>query len=253
MKTVTEMMGHNRPPLAELLSEAHADLAASVAALVAGAAALPLPITSDSEAGRVGDFAAKVSKTLKAVEEARKAEKEPPLRWGKEVDAYFAALTAPADEVRKAITAQQSAYLVAKQAEERRQREELAAALAAEAERKAKEAADIAAADAAFGITTGTGTIAAAEAEVIAKASLTAAKAAGATVADLSRTRGVSGSVTSLRTTWAFEIVDAGKVPLEALRPYLDVEGAVRRYVAAGGRELEGVSIFEKHTAITRA
>ncbi len=89
--------------------------------------------------------------------------------------------------------------------------------------------------------------------------------AAQASAADLSRVRGDYGSVQSLRTTIEFEIVDAGSIPVDAIRPYLPraaIETAIRGFVRTIDASaikrlgetgvLAGVRIFEKHTAAVR-
>ena len=78
---------------------------------------------------------------------------------------------------------------------------------------------------------------------------------ANETPAALSRVRGEAGSVSSLRTYWTFRNLDRRTVNLEALRHHLPVDGlesAVRSYIAAGGRELAGVEIFEDSQTVTR-
>ena len=79
-----------------------------------------------------------------------------------------------------------------------------------------------------------------------------ARKAAEAKPADLSRIRGDHGSVMSLRSNWVHDegSLDRATLDLEGLREHLPVEAlhkAIRSYIKAGGRELDGVRIFEQH------
>lgn len=65
--------------------------------------------------------------------------------------------------------------------------------------------------------------------------------AANASAAELSRGRGDYGSVGSLVTRWTYRVVDRDKIPLEALRAYLNpdhVDAAVTRFMQAHRPEL---------------
>tara|TARA_R110000868_G_scaffold350642_4_gene611924 strand:+ start:639 stop:1226 length:588 start_codon:yes stop_codon:yes gene_type:complete len=78
---------------------------------------------------------------------------------------------------------------------------------------------------------------------------------ATAKAADLSRTRGDHGSVSSLRTFWTFSDVERATIDLEVLRHHIPeeaLEKAVRSFVKAGGRELAGARIFEDTKTVVR-
>jgi len=80
-------------------------------------------------------------------------------------------------------------------------------------------------------------------------------KKADANQAELSRTRGDLGSVSSLRTDWVHDEVNRATIDLEALRPHLPAEAidqAIRSFIRAGGRELRGTRIYEQTTAVVR-
>lgn len=82
-----------------------------------------------------------------------------------------------------------------------------------------------------------------------------ARRKAEAPVADISRTRSESGSVASLREVWTFDGLDRDQLDLEALRQHLPqdaLEKAVRSYIRAGGRELQGVNIYATTTSVVR-
>ena len=143
---------------------------------------------------------------------------------------------------KEADTARQRVLDQARENEKRAERERAerdAAERREQEEREARIAAEDAAKDAE---------------KAVAEASA-AEKAANAKAADLDRQRGDLGAVASLRTTWDFEIVDRNAIPFERIAAHFsmsDVEKAVRRYVAAGNRELEGVRIFEQHHSQVR-
>lgn len=78
---------------------------------------------------------------------------------------------------------------------------------------------------------------------------------ADANQAELSRTRGELGSVSSLRTDWVHDGFDRAKIDLEALRQHLPadaIDQAIRSFIRAGGRSLRGTNIFEETTAVVR-
>ena len=82
-----------------------------------------------------------------------------------------------------------------------------------------------------------------------------AAQAAAVKPAELSRTRGDYGAVSSLRTQWVFDEIDRASLDLEALRFHIPADGlekAVRSFIKAGGRELRGTRIFETTVATVR-
>ena len=246
-------IGDNLPPddadpLRDRLAETHAPLIARRDELLAAIERAPESIDDDETAGKMGDFSQKsIAACLKALEGTRVAEKEPYLSGGRSVDGFFHSVAAPLEKGKKRIDARRKDYLDRKAAEERkarieaeriaREEAEAAARAAAEAAAKIKEEQDLDAA------------IAAEHAANKAKADAEkAAKAAAAKPADLSRTRGEQGSVSSLKQIWLFADLDRGALDLEALREHLPIkalEQAVRSFVAAGGRELDGVRIYE--------
>jgi len=145
-------------------------------------------------------------------------------------------------------------YLRRKEQEERQRREAEALRARQEEERQRREAEEAAAkirdekslADA----------IAAEQAAKVTTADAEKAeRAAIAKPAELSRTRGEYGAVSSLRTEWTFADMDRAALDLEALRHHLPTDGierAIRSFVRAGGRELRGVRIYEQTSAVVR-
>lgn len=246
---------HNNPPseaeiVREKLDANHADLVARRDALLAGVARAPETISDDATCGRVADFVKQLTAHIKTSEAARTAAKEPYLSAGRAVDAYFKGVTDPLDAAKKTLSKRMDAFINAKIAKERREREEAARLAREEAERQERElmakAADMKGPEADVAI----------DDALQAKADADrAAREASAKSADLGRTRGDLGGVATARTTWEVEVLDIHAVPLESLRPYLAVdavERAIRAFVRAGGRSLPGVRIYEDTRAVVR-
>lgn len=141
-----------------------------------------------------------------------------------------------AEEARKAERIARDAAHQA--AADRREQERLA--LAAQKAERAESGAQIAAQQFA----------ARAEKNII-KAEATLAKKP----AELARVRGEAGSVSTLRTYWTFDQLERADLDLEALRQHLPADAlatAVRGFIAAGGRSLAGVRIYETTETLTR-
>lgn len=235
----------------ENLMEKHAEIMKRVTDLLEAAKRAPEKIESDEVAGRMGDFSKQLAACLKNAEAARVAEKEPHLAAGRTVDGWFKNLADPLDKAKAGVGRVLTDYLRVKEAAERAERErvareERAAALAAaEASRLAEQAArDAKTMDAAI------------DAEELARKAAAdaalAAKEAAAKAADLSRTRGDLGSVSSLVEFWDFKDIDRDALDLEALRQHLPMEAlekAVRSFVKAGGRSITGATVFENSKA----
>ena len=255
------LLGDNMPPpdllvgeaLHEKLRDENQDLLKRRDELLAAAARVPA-IDDEDIARKVTDFVKQLGALVKASEAKRTDAKEPYLEGGRSVDGFFKAITDPVDKAKKAVEKKLTEYAREKAEQERRDRLEQerlareAAELARrEAEEKAKTAADAASLDDAI------------EAESKAESAqadlVKAAAAADAKAAELSRTRGEYGAVSSLRTQWVFGDIDRASLDLEALRPYLPlvgIETAIRAFIKAGGRELKGTSIYETTNVVVR-
>lgn len=223
-------VGHNSGSLAER----HRDLTDRLSELRGALAKVPPTIEDDVTQAKVGDLAKLMTKLATAAKSSHKAEKEPHLEAGRQVDAFFlAGIIKPLDEAKSDLERRSTAYLRRKEAEERARRE-------AE-ERAAREAAEAAAAAA----STDADLAVAIEKEVeVARA----AEAAAAPVADLVRTRGALGSITTARKEWFGEVEDFDAIPLDSLRAFIarsEIERAIKAFVKAGGRSLRGVRIYE--------
>ena len=253
-------LGDNLPPAvnADILratcAERHGALVRRRDDLLQAVDRVPATVETEQVAGDVGDFIKQLAAGMKAAEGARVAEKEPFLEGGRTVDGWFKKITEPLAKAKGEIEGRLNSYLGKKAAAERKAREEAerktreeAARLAAEAAKKEQEARDAKTLDDA---------VAAEEAaKVAAKDAAKAQQEADAKPAELSRTRGDYGSVASLRTHWTFDSIDRPTLDLESLRQHLStdaLEKAVRSFIKAGGRKLDGVHIFETTSTVVR-
>jgi hypothetical protein len=87
------------------------------------------------------------------------------------------------------------------------------------------------------------------------KIELKATRRATAPAAELSRTRGEYGAVSSLRTFWDFTVDNYDVIPLETIRQHISreaIDKAIRSAIAADIREIRGVHIFENNETVTR-
>ncbi|MFM8747536.1 MAG: hypothetical protein ACKOED_12875, partial [Aestuariivirga sp.] len=258
---LTGLIGHNSPPpdlllgepLRDRLAEENGQLIARRDELLAAAARIPA-IDSDDVAGRVSDYIKQLTALTKAAESKRTDAKEPYLEGGRNIDGFFRAITDPVAKAKTAIERRLTDYLRDKEARARREREErersarqAAETARREAEAKARALTDEPSLEAA---------IAAQKAAETASADLVkASQAAAAKPAELSRTRGDYGAVSSLRTQWDFDEIDREALDLEALRFHIPADGlerAVRAFIKAGGRELSGTRIHETTVASVR-
>jgi len=250
---LTNLPPDDADPLRERLAEEQADLLERRDELLAGVENVPEEV-SEENAGRVTDFIKQLAACIKNANGLRVAEKEPYLEGGRKVDGFFKGITDPLDKGKRTIEARLNVFLRAKAEEERKIREAEAQRQREEAERLAKEAAER---EKAITETKSLEDAIAAEAaaEQARADALKAAQEAAAKPADLSRTRGDYGGVASLRTFWDFEIIRYEAIPLHEIQPHIPreaIEKALRSYVKAGGRELEGVRIFENTSTTVR-
>lgn len=252
---------HNQPPadlllgdaLTEKLRDENSALLSRRDDLIAAADRIP-PVTDEDIARKVSDYIKQVTACAKAADTARVSAKEPYLEGGRGVDGFFKAISDPLAVVKRRTEASLTQYLRDKAEKERREREERERA-AREEERKRREEA--AAAEKAI---RDEQTLAAAleadrRVEQARADAVEAEKDATAKPAEMSRVRGEYGALSSLRTTWTFSDLDRDNIDLAALRQHLPMDGlerAVRSFIKAGGRELDGVKIFQTTEAVVR-
>jgi len=234
------------------------------------------PIANDEENAALSDWMRQMADfagTTGEVEEARKAVKRSIFEAGKIIDAWFRGL---ADPIIAAVgpsrgapigTLQyaQTAYLLAKEARERAERERLAAEAQAEADRQAKIARDLAEQEAARAAALAEKGIDHDTAQEVAErqtdraysdASIamdTAHAAAAATTVpaqDLVRQRSQLGTTTSLQKTWEAEVTDMralaravadGTAPVTFITANLSTINNAARQKVAPMRECPGI------------
>lgn len=248
-------VGHNKPPLAEILEERTRAIRKEIADIATKANEWPkdgrgalVKIATEDDLARAADLVKGVRAIARRAEDMRKVEKEPHLAAGREVDGFFGALTARLDRIDQAFQALADNHAREKAAEERKRREDEAAKLRAEEEKKRAEAEA-----ARRAATRGRKSE---EADDIAERAADAEAFAAAPAAELVATTVTSSGVkAAAKTEWTHEITDLAKVDLEPLRYLIKrdaIEAAVRQFVKNGGRSLGGVRIFEDVRAAIR-
>ena len=244
------VIGDNRPPLADLLAVQYADLLADVGPLGDRAASLPKKIDSDILLGRLGDVVKDAGKLIKRLDTARSSEVDPHLTAQREINGFFKGVTEGIDAIKRRLEGVATDYQRAKAAEERRAREEAARKLREEEDRQ-RAIAEAAAAQNQPGKALKHDDRAEEAAENARRAELSAR----ASAADLTRVRSGSGTVATTRTAWKGEVVEAAKIDLEKLRPYLPLEAlqkALNSAVRMGVRDCAGTRIFQDDKASFR-
>lgn len=233
-------------PLAELLVEETADLACRRDELLGSVSRVP-DISDEPTNKKAADLVRLIAACRKTAETQRVSRKDPYLAAERLIDATYKMITDPLDKAKAEVEKKMTAYQRRVAEDERRRREDEARAAAEEARRLAAEAAAREAAAATIeeideAITTG------ALADQAFGDAIQAQKAAEAKPADLARTRGDFGAISSLRRFWDFTDLDRDTLDLLRLRAHIPLdalEKAVRAYIRAGGRNCAGVTIFE--------
>lgn len=247
-------IGDNLPPDADVdplldrLREDHADLLTRRDELLGGIARAPDEIPDEETAGKMADFVqVQLATFLKGSKVVHENEKAPFLSAGRTVDSFWHALIDDIEAGKKRLNAVRKKFADAKAAEEKRRRDEEARVARDEAQRLEREATERAA-----GMDKAEDLDEAVRAEDVAtQARLDAERAekdAAAKPAEMGRSRGDYGGMTSLKQFWDFADIDRDKLDLNALRHHLPedaLEKAVRSYIKAGGREIAGARIFE--------
>lgn len=249
----TPTIGHNSGAvptpaiIAETLAETQADLAKRQAEILAGLDRMPAEILDEETNGKATDFVKSIQAFVKIAESRRTDIKQPYLDGGKAVDGHFKKLMEAVAKAKLEVERRMTVFARAKAERERRAREALLEAqrqaeqaAREEAERRAQAVTDAKTLNVAIGAEKAVETAAGDVAK--------AAAAMAAPAADLSRTRGDLGGVSSLITFWTFRDLDREKLDLEALRAHIPadaLESAMRSFIKAGGREIAGAHIFE--------
>lgn len=236
------VIGGNNPPIPDVLAEQHKDLIAKIEPIAERANKLPRVVKNDEQLGIVGALVIDANELSKKLEAHRKAEKQPYLDQGREVDAFFNPLIDRLDRIADTFEEISTAYQREKIAAERRARAAKAEKLREAEEKKRAEA------EAAKRETTAERKHD--EADEIALRAAQAESKANAANKDLGRMQTATGVKVGAKTEWQFEITDYEAIPLDRLRPYFrreEVEKAIRSLVKIqkGSTTLAGVRVFE--------
>ena len=173
-------------------------------------------INDDFTAGHAADFARDLKASANALDEKRTQIKKPVLHAQRLIDGFARKLSDRVASAVREVEARVTAYLKVKEAEAR-------------AKLEAEEAARAAVAD------------------DIALATLDQETAA--TALELTRTRGVGGALTALKTVWTYEVEDITKVPTHLLQVN---DAAVRAAIRSGMRDIPGLRIVNEAKAFVR-
>lgn len=243
---------HNDPPLKERLALEYQALVDEAGTIAADAEGVRKEVEDDKQLGVLGGVVIKAREFSKRADDARKAEKEPFLTAGRDIDAFFAVLTERMGNIMATLGRLATDYQRQKEAKARQEREAAAAALRAEEARQR----ELAEAEAARNRPTAAARKTAV-AEQTADRAAEAGAAARAPAPELTRTRAGDGTLATTTTKWAAEIVDYDALDLNELRQHIaraDVEKALRSYVKVNrdSRPLAGVRIFKDTQATFR-
>ena len=226
---MTNILAHNQPPtdvdpLAERLPEQYRHLHERTSKLVEAEARLPDSLT-DETVGKVSDFARQIKAVIRAAEDAHRTEKADYLEKGRICDRWLGSIKAPLGDLAARVEARVTAYMRAKEAEERQRRQEEARRLAAEAKALAA-AGDKGQAK-----------------EVRAEAKDLREEARNASAADLTRISTGMGGVVTARSPIEFEIKDkqAAAAALWQLIDFDAIQKAAREYKRRHKDELRGM------------
>ena len=123
------------------LAHRHGDISTRYDELMASAATIPDVIDNDVDSGKLGDLVKEIRLWDKRADGARSIEKEPYLKGGQAVDAYFKNMIDEMKKKSKLALDVNGAYLIKKKQEETRRLEAEAKAKREESERLARESA----------------------------------------------------------------------------------------------------------------
>jgi hypothetical protein len=274
--------GHNEAPISAqsvtaAMARDYAALAQATSALLVEAKALPDAVSDEGDLQVVSAVIVKIRDKAKLANATREKEKEPYLRGGQAVDAFFKDLIDRLDKTNTILGRRVNAYQQAKLAEERARREREArdaalvaaeaAARVAEQQRLQREAEEAAAR------ARKAENIAAHNEEAANRAELAAAASASATLAfneaaaaefaakqkpaELTRSRFEEGTLVTMKQVGYVELVDASLLDLAVLRPFLKDEHlvmALRAWAKINGykKPMPGAIVEMRDEAVVR-
>lgn len=225
----------------ENLSERHPDVVKRSADLAEMLERASKAVDNEDDANKISEAIRQCTAFIKIATETRVKEKEPYLAGGRAVDGFFNNLIDAVDKTKKALLRVRTDYDVAVERAARQRRDEEAKRARDEVDRLAAEAKTKADAERV------------AVAEVRAEETHQATKA---TAAELTRTRTDTGVMTSLRSEWVHEVVEAKKVPRKFCVPDDKLlRAAVKSAVTSDGAcplEIAGVRIYERKVSQVR-
>lgn len=234
-------IGHNAPPIEELLASISAELLAGLDPIAERANGLPKVIKTEADLALVTPVVVDAKALSKKIEKMRTDEKAPYLAGGRAVDAFFNPSKARLDRIASVFERLAGDFQREKIATQRREAEEAERKAAADAERLRREAEEVVKPE-----TKQKRLDAAAEAD---NAADRAAAAATAETADLAKVTTAGGTVRG-QTFWNFAIEKYDDVDLNSIRDFIDrdaVEKAIRAKIKIqkGNTEINGVRVFE--------
>lgn len=251
MKNINKRLeiGGNNPPISEVLEDTQKALLARIEPIAERANSLPRKIEDDETLGQVGDLVVDARRLITDLDNARKAEKQPYLDGGREVDNFFKAASERVERINTAFQKIAGDYQREKAAEARRKAEDEARKLREDEERKRQEAEN------AKRQTTTDRKHDEAD-EIAAKAEEAEAKAA-ASNHELSKVKTDTGVTAGSRSTWKARIVDYEALPLGPLLNFFneaDVLKAANSMAKAhkSRAKCPGIEFFEETTATFR-
>lgn len=245
---VDQIFGHNKAPIADVLTADFSDLIAEAEALVERAKnEAPAKVKNDTDLLVIGGIMTAIREFEKRVDAIRDAEGKPAFQAHRAINSFFKDAIAPVQIAAKPLQDLADDFARRKQAEERAaaaRRAEDARRKEEEARRKAEEAKTA----------TGAGR-AAAQAEALAaqaeKDEDTAARGSGAVKAS------AGGVSAGSRAAWVFRIDDYNQIDLNALRPFIErkaIEAAIRAQVRVQKENavIAGVTVYQDTKATFR-
>lgn len=138
-------IGHNQPPeehtlMIDKLARDYSDDITLYENRLAREAELPSVVATDADAAKYADYIKQITSSSKALDAARKTEKEPHLEKGRIVDSFFKSKIEKIEVIKKRVEEPLARFLKEKEDRKRREAEEKARQEKAEADRKLREA-----------------------------------------------------------------------------------------------------------------
>lgn len=238
-------IGANNPPFDEVLKGEHKELFLELDALKLAKEKVKPVIDSDDELESIGRLVVSARNLIKKAAKAHTEAKAPFKAKADICDAVFLSkgLKGEVENLLAFIQAIADDYTTRKAEAERERLRKAAEELRQQEENQAYETAALKEAGA-----HGVAEVVESQSEHTARAADKLESKADGAVKDVVRTR-FEGVTAGGRTVWTYEIEDAAKVDLDLLRRHIfdhELRQMIDRYVAAGGRKLPGVRIFEK-------